>query len=70
MCCRTFAPALPENPAASVRDYCSAAYSSDHVADADRILTAVSHVADLTEALREAYLANFPGEQLAEEGAR
>ena len=26
ICCRTFAPALPENPAASVRDYCSAAY--------------------------------------------
>ena len=25
ICCRTFAPALPENPAASVRDYCSAA---------------------------------------------
>ena len=27
ICCRTFAPALPENPAASVRDYCSAAYN-------------------------------------------
>src|SRR5271155_4927072 len=27
ICCRTFAPALPENPAASVRDYCSGAYS-------------------------------------------
>jgi hypothetical protein len=36
---------------------------SDHVADADRIITAVSHVADLTEALREAYLANFPGDK-------
>ena len=28
ICCRTFAPALPENPAASVRDYCSAAYTN------------------------------------------
>src|ERR1700691_6420320 len=28
ICCRTFAPALPENPAASVRDYCSGAYTS------------------------------------------
>jgi hypothetical protein len=27
ICCRTFAPALPENPAASVRDYCSGAYT-------------------------------------------
>jgi hypothetical protein len=27
ICCRTFAPALPENPAASVRDYCSGAYN-------------------------------------------
>jgi hypothetical protein len=26
ICCRTFAPALPENPAASVRDCCSGAY--------------------------------------------
>ena len=26
ICCRTFAPALPENPAASVRDYCSGAH--------------------------------------------
>ena len=28
ICCRTFAPALPENPAASVREYCSGAYSA------------------------------------------
>ena len=27
ICCRTFAPALPKNPAASVTDYCSGAYS-------------------------------------------
>jgi hypothetical protein len=26
ICCRTFAPALPENPAASVKDYCSGAH--------------------------------------------
>ena len=26
-CCRIFTPALPEYPAASVRDYCSGAYS-------------------------------------------
>ena len=26
-CCRIFTPALPEYPAASVRDYCSGAYN-------------------------------------------
>jgi hypothetical protein len=26
-CCRIFTPALPEYPAASVRDYCSGAYT-------------------------------------------
>jgi len=28
-CCLIFAPALPEYPAASVRDYCSGAYTLD-----------------------------------------
>src|SRR5207244_2867739 len=27
ICCRSFTPALPEDPAASMRDYCSGAYS-------------------------------------------
>ena len=35
ICCRTFAPALPENPAASVRDYCSAAYNHVQVGEAE-----------------------------------
>src|SRR5262249_9123893 len=26
ICCRSFTPALPEDPAASMRDYCSGAY--------------------------------------------
>src|SRR5262249_53534240 len=29
ICCRSFTPALPEDPAASMRDYCSGAYSDD-----------------------------------------
>jgi hypothetical protein len=32
ICCRIFAPALPEKPAASVRDYCSGAYTNGIVA--------------------------------------
>ena len=27
ICCRIFTPALPDHPAASVRDFCSGAYS-------------------------------------------
>ena len=32
-CCRIFTPALPEYPAASVRDYCSGAYTGDWFSD-------------------------------------
>ncbi|MBM3601540.1 MAG: hypothetical protein FJX35_25365, partial [Alphaproteobacteria bacterium] len=28
ICCRIFTPAQPDNPAASVRDFCSGAYTS------------------------------------------
>jgi len=30
ICCWIFTPALPEHPAASVRDYCSGAYTPFH----------------------------------------